>query len=99
MNDLGQPELVEPGLEKSTIGGDGSQANGKRLFLQNLPYDLFFGEVKDFLKNEVGLENPYVMIINNPTNGKGCGGAYKKLKKLILFATGFCLKTAVSINS
>ena len=74
----GQPELVEPGLEKSTIGGEpGSQANGKRLFLQNLPYDLFFGEVKDFLKNEVGLDNPYVMIVNNPNTGKGCGGAYK----------------------
>jgi len=76
LNEAGQPELCEAGLEKPTVGGDNSQANGKRLFLQNLPYDLFFGEVKDFLKNDVGLENPYVMIINNPSNGKGCGGAY-----------------------
>ena len=82
LNESGQPELCEAGLEKPTIGGDNSQANGKRLFLQNLPYDLFFGEVKDFLKNDVGLENPYVMIINNPSNGKGCGGAYKHVEKI-----------------
>ena len=79
---VGNVQFLEKSLEKSTIGGEGSQANGCRLFLQNLPYDLFFGEVKDFLKNEVGLDNPYVMIINNPDTGKGSGGAYKKLINL-----------------
>lgn len=49
--------------------------------MQNLPYELFFGEIKDYLKNEVGLGNPYVMVITNPNTGKGAGAAYVEVEE------------------
>lgn len=76
----GVPQLIERGGADGQMGDSGGRdsnrrGDGRRLLLSNLPFDVFFGDIKDYLKNEVDCDAAvFVEMLKNPGDGqKGTG--------------------------